>query len=68
MNTRKIIRLILKIPATVVVVPWYLLLLSALYVLKIFEWIYEAGKWDKEITQALIADSKKELKDWFTTV
>ena len=68
MNIRKLIRLLLKIPATAVVVPWHLLLLSAWYVLKIFEWIYEAGKWDKGITQGLIADSKKELKDWFTTI
>jgi hypothetical protein len=68
MLIRKLIRLLLKIPATAFVVPWHLLLLSIWYGVKIFEWIYEAGEWDKIITQDLITDSKKELKKWFTTI
>ena len=68
MNIRKLIRLILKIPATPVVLLIHFVLLPGWYILKIFQWIYETNEWNKEITQDLIDDSKKELKKWFTTV
>lgn len=69
MNIRKLIRLILKIPATPFVLAWYLLGYVTLHTTRLFEWIYEASDRDKDITLRLLNDGvKTPLKKWFTTI
>jgi hypothetical protein len=69
MNIRKVIRLILKIPATPVVLAWYLLGYVTIQVARTFEWIYEASNDDKESSLRFLNNHiKKPLKKWFTTV
>jgi hypothetical protein len=69
MNIRKVIRLILKIPATPVVLAWYLLGYVTIQVTRIFEWVYEASDYDKAASLRILDnDIKKPLKKWFTTV
>jgi len=68
MFIKKLIRAILKIPATPFIVPYHLFLIAASQVVRVFEWVYETGDWDKTITLSIISDSKIALKNWFTTV
>jgi hypothetical protein len=69
MNIRKVIRLILKIPATPFVIMWYLLGYVTMQVTRIFEWVYEASDCDKATSLRILDnDIKKPLKKWFTTV
>jgi len=65
---KKAIRVILKIPATPVVVAFFFLMILAGYVCMFFEWVYEASNFDKEISRSLLSDYKKGLKKWFTTI
>jgi hypothetical protein len=62
------IRLLLKIPGTVIMVPTWLFLLLLAYVIQFIEWAYEATEFDKRITAEIIQDYKDYIKRWFTTI
>lgn len=63
-----LIRLLLKIPGTVIMVPTWLFLLLLGYVIQFIEWAYEATEFDKRITAEIIQDHKDDIKRWFTTI
>jgi hypothetical protein len=68
MNIRKIIRLILKIPATPGVVMFAIIWQFTFLVVQVFEYVYEASDFNRKITQSILDDNKKFVKKWFTTV
>jgi hypothetical protein len=65
---KKLIRAIIKIPATPFVVLICTLLLVILQCVKLYEWLYEATEDEKEITASLQVDFVNFLKQWFTTI
>lgn len=65
---KRLIRLLLKIPGTIIMLPVWLLLLLTGYLVKASEWIYEADEFDKRITAEIIQDHKNTIKRWFTTL
>ncbi len=65
---KKLVRLMFKIPGTVIMVPTWLFLLLLAYVIQFIEWAYEATEFDKRITAEIIQDYKDYIKRWFTTI
>jgi hypothetical protein len=65
---KKLVRLLLKIPGTVIMVPVWLFLLLLGYAIQFIEWAYEASDFDKRITAEIIQDYKDNIKRWFTTL
>lgn len=65
---KKLIRLLLKIPGTVIIVPAWLLMLLGAYIIKFIEWVYEASDFDKKITARIIQEYKDNIKRWFTSI
>lgn len=65
---KRLVRLLLKIPGTITVVPVWLFLLLLGYVIQFIEWAYEASDFDKRITAEIIQDYKDYIKRWFTTI
>lgn len=63
-----LVRLLLKIPGTVIIVPAWLAMLLIGYVIQFIEWAYEASDFDKRITAEIIQDQKDTIKRWFTTI
>lgn len=65
---KKLVRLLLKIPGTIVLVPFWLLMLLTSYIMQFIEWAYDVSDFDKRITAEIIQDYKDNLKRWFTTL
>ena len=65
---KKLIRLLLKVPATPFVVILSLTGFIVFSILLFIQWVYEASTWDKEITQSCRDDMKELVKKWFTTI
>ena len=68
MNIKKLIRLLLKIPATPFVVSYHLSMWSIASVISFFEWLYDASDFDKSISKKIAIDEVNSLKKWFTTI
>ncbi len=62
------IRLIMKILATPIVMVIILSILSVLYGIRFFEWLYDAHETSKNDTTIAIKDFRSDLKKWFTTI
>jgi len=65
---KKLIRALIKIPATPFVLFYHLLFLFSLYITLAFEWLYEASDFDIKITREIIDDEYKSIKRWFTVI
>jgi hypothetical protein len=65
---KKLIRAIIKIPATPVVIVACLFAICGNQIFKFFEWAYEASDYEKEITSSIDVDAMNFLKRWFTTI
>ena len=65
---KKLIRLLLKIPGTIIILPFWLLMLATGYICKAGEWVYEANEFDKRVTAEIIQEYKDNIKRWFTTL
>lgn len=65
---KKVIRFILKLPATPIVVTLCSFGYAVFSVFAFFQWVYDAAKFDKEVTNDCRNDMKKILKKWFTTI
>ena len=65
---KKVLRGLIKIPATPFVTLFLLYALLCIYASIFFEWLYDAGPVDKLITQGVKQDLFKYLKKWYTTV
>jgi len=65
---KKIIRILIKIPATPFVVIVGLCMIFSGYVIRFFEWVYEASDFNKDITDMIIENRKLHIKKWFTTI
>lgn len=65
---KKLIRGIVKIPATIVVVPFVLGGVVTLSLILFFQWLYEKEEFDKKITRDMIFEDFGFLKKWVTTV
>jgi hypothetical protein len=68
MNIKKLIRLLLKIPATPFVVTYHLIVLLTCLVVSFFEWLYDASDFNKSISKKIANDQVTGLKKWFTTI
>lgn len=68
MDIKKLIRLMLKIPATPFVVIYHFGILLIFLVVMFFEWIYDASDFNKSISKKIAGDSVNALKKWFTTI
>lgn len=65
---KKLIRLIIKVPATPFMVFFFGFSIIVLSIYHFFEWAYEASEFTKEVTRDCIKDSVVQLKKWFTTI
>lgn len=65
---KKLIRLLVKLPATPFVVLLGLTGFIVFSILLFVQWLYEAIHWDKEITKLCRDDMQELLKKWFTTI
>jgi hypothetical protein len=65
---KKILRILIKIPATPFVTVFLLFALLSVYAAIFLEWLYDADDCDKRITLSMKQDVLKHLKKWFTTV
>jgi hypothetical protein len=65
---KKLVRILLKIPGTMLLVPFWLIMLLTGYAVQFIEWAYEARDFDKRITAELIQEYKNNIKRWFTTL
>jgi xanthosine utilization system XapX-like protein len=65
---KKILRGIIKIPATPFVVVGLVGMILVSYLVQFCEWLYEADVFDKKITAELKNDYITALKKWFTTI
>jgi hypothetical protein len=65
---KKIIRGLIKIPATPFVVFVLGGMFLATYIIQFGEWVYEASEFDKRCTKETRDDFASGLKKWFTTV
>lgn len=63
-----IIRLIFKVPVTLVIAPVFILWLLGLWAMMFFEWVYDAYDLDKRATKEIQSDAFEFLKRWFTTI
>lgn len=55
-------------PLTPFVIGGMLAWLGACYVIKFFEWVYEADSVSKEVTHDMIEEALSGMKKWFTTI
>jgi len=65
---KKFIRLLIKIPVTPVVVVFCIFGYILFSILAFFQWVYEASKFNKEVTAECQDDMIRILKNWFTTI
>jgi len=65
---KKILRGLIKIPATPFVTAFLLFALLMVYAAMFFEWLYDADDWDKSFTKGVKQDILNNLKKWYTTV
>lgn len=65
---KKLIRLLIKIPATPLVVVFCLFGYISFSFLAFIQWVYEASKFSKEVTDDCRNDMTGILKKWFTTI
>lgn len=65
---KKIIRAIIKIPATPFIVVGLLCGIIIFKIVQFFEWVYEADEFNKDTTKDIIKELVENLKKWFTTV
>ena len=64
MNIRKLIRLILKIPATPFIIVWYGTGYVYWQIVRALEWVYEESDYTREISKHILnRDIKKPLKN-----
>lgn len=67
-NLRKLIRLLLKIPATPFVLFFIVFMIIGLAITLFFEWVYEAEEQDKAEIRRLMKTNIVIIKGWFTTI
>ena len=67
MDMKKLIRALIKVPATPFVALYHIIMYMAFLVSQFFEWLYEAKDSDKKITATCKQDCIDGLKKWFTT-
>ena len=65
---KKVLRGLIKIPATPFVTVFLLFALLMVYAAMFFEWLYDADDWDKFFTKGMKQDVLNNLKKWYTTV
>ena len=65
---KKILRVLIKLPATPFVTAFLLFGLLVMYVIMFFNWLYDADDWDKSLTKSMKQDLLNNLKKWYTTV
>jgi len=65
---KKILRGLIKIPATPFVTAFLLFALLMVYAAMFFEWLYDADDWDKSFTKGVKQDILNNLKKWYITV
>jgi len=65
---KKVLRGLIKIPATPFITAFLLFALLMVYAAMFFEWLYDAEPCDKRVTQGMKQDVLKHLKKWYTTV
>lgn len=65
---KKIVRAIVKIPATPFVVVFLAGAWVMCYMIRFYEWAYEADDFCKQVTTDMISDIKKTFVKWFTTI
>lgn len=65
---KKLIRAILKIPATFVFIPFCALLILMSYAVSATYWVYETNEWDIRANRDVRNDLFKDIKEWFTTI
>lgn len=65
---KKFIRLLIKIPATLFVVIFFLLSYLIFTIIAFFEWVYESPEWNIKTTYECRDEIIRILKNWFTTV
>ena len=65
---KRLLRMVLKIPATAIVIPLWSYLLLTGYAVQLIEWVYEANEADRSITASINQDYKNLIKRWFTTI
>ncbi len=65
---KKVLRGLIKIPATPFVTAFLLFALLVMYVVMFFDWLYDADEWDKFFTKSMKQDLLNYLKKWYTTV
>lgn len=65
---KKLIRLIIKVPATPFVVIFLVFAIIFHYVTMFIEWAYESSDFSKSITKQCLDDDRRRLKKWFTTI
>lgn len=63
-----IIRLIFKVPVTLLIVLLFIFWLLVLWVMMFFEWVYNASDLDREVSKEMQSDAFEFLKRWFTTI
>jgi hypothetical protein len=67
-SLKKLIRFIIKVPATPFVSSYFVLLILGYFIVKFFEWLYDASSFDKYLTHQLYLDQLQSFKRWFTTL
>lgn len=65
---KKIVRAIIKIPATPFIVVFLAGALVMCFMIRFYEWAYEADDFSKRVTSEMISDTKKYFVKWFTTI
>ena len=65
---KKILRVLIKIPATPFITVFLLFALLMIYASMFFEWLYDAEPRDKRVTQGMKQHVLGALKKWYTTV
>ena len=65
---KKVIRGIIKIPATPIILFWNGGIIGLSYALQVFEWVYNSSEFDKRVTTEVRNDHIDNIKKWFTTI
>ncbi len=65
---KKILRVLIKLPATPFVTLFLLYALLCVYASIFIEWLYDAEPRDKRVTHSMKKDVLEHLKKWYTTV
>lgn len=68
MDTKLLIRVLLKVPVTFVFIPFMVLALIICYLLRLFDYIYEKDDVNIITDKEIIKDIKVSIKKWFITL